>query len=166
MVSIYVSLLFTGYSKPFNIRVHTDSLEGTSIPSESANRGFCFNYVQQPCNSATGKWVHLTISTNLTQSTLIAKSSNWGFCFNPATLKLENDFTSFRFILITDYTLIITYLHLCTLFRLFKTLSNRSAYRWRWKQFISRWDKQSRILLQLCPTTMQLIYWIDEHINY
>lgn len=49
------SVPVTSYSKPFNIRVHTDSLEGTSSPSESANRGFCFNYVQQPCNSATGK---------------------------------------------------------------------------------------------------------------
>ena len=27
-----------GYSKPFNIYVHTDSLEGSSSPAESSNR--------------------------------------------------------------------------------------------------------------------------------
>ena len=43
------------YSKPFNIRVHTDREEGNSNPAEASNRGFCFQYVQQPCNSATGK---------------------------------------------------------------------------------------------------------------
>jgi len=42
------------YSKPFNIYVHTDSLEGSSSPAESSNRGFCLNYVQQPCTSSTG----------------------------------------------------------------------------------------------------------------
>jgi len=42
------------YSKPFNIYVHTDSLEGSSAPVESNNRGFCLNFVQQPCTSTTG----------------------------------------------------------------------------------------------------------------
>merc|ERR1711953_343802 len=42
------------YSKPFNIYVHTDSLEGSSSPAESNNRGFCLNYVQQPCTSSVG----------------------------------------------------------------------------------------------------------------
>jgi len=42
------------YSKPFNIYVHTDSLEGSSSPAESSNRGFCINYVQQPCTSGAG----------------------------------------------------------------------------------------------------------------
>jgi len=50
-----VSVPVSSYSKPFNIRVHTDSLEGSTTPAESSNRGFCLNYVQQPCNSATGK---------------------------------------------------------------------------------------------------------------
>merc|ERR550532_3154491 len=49
------SVPVSSYSKPFNIRVHTDSLEGSTTPAESSNRGFCLNYVQQPCNSATGK---------------------------------------------------------------------------------------------------------------
>ena len=51
--------VFTGYSKPFNIRVHTDATEGSSSPAEASNRGFCFTYVQQPCNSSTGKWFHV-----------------------------------------------------------------------------------------------------------
>ena len=58
------------FSKPFNIYVHTDSLEGSSSPAESSNRwlkysfqvwilkycfrGFCLNYVQQPCTSGAG----------------------------------------------------------------------------------------------------------------
>ena len=42
------------YSKPFNIYVHTDSLEGSSSPAESSNRGFCLNFVQQPCTSGAG----------------------------------------------------------------------------------------------------------------
>ena len=41
-------------TKPFNIYVHTDSVEGTSIPFETLNRGFCLNFVQQPCNSSAG----------------------------------------------------------------------------------------------------------------
>lgn len=43
------------FSKPFHIYVHTDSLEGSSSPAESSNRGFCLNFVQQPCTSSTGK---------------------------------------------------------------------------------------------------------------
>merc|ERR1712014_385807 len=42
------------FSKPFSIYVHTDSLEGSSSPPESLNRGFCLNYVQQPCTSSSG----------------------------------------------------------------------------------------------------------------
>ena len=45
---------FPGYSKPFQISVHTDGAESSSSPAETNNRGFCFNYVQQPCNSSTG----------------------------------------------------------------------------------------------------------------
>ena len=47
------SVPVTSYSKPFNIRVHTDSTEGSTTPAEASNRGFCLNYVQQPCKSAT-----------------------------------------------------------------------------------------------------------------
>ena len=48
------AILFSGYSKPFNIRVHTDGAEGSSSPAETNNRGFCFKFVQQPCTSTTG----------------------------------------------------------------------------------------------------------------
>ncbi len=40
--------------KPFVINVHTDSLEGGAATAESSNRGFCLNYVQQPCSTSTG----------------------------------------------------------------------------------------------------------------
>ena len=46
--------LFAGFMKPFLISVHTDSLEGSSAPAESNNRGFCLNYVQQPCTASVG----------------------------------------------------------------------------------------------------------------
>merc|ERR1712032_950288 len=42
------------YAKPFHIYVHTDSVEGSSSPPETLNRGFCLNFVQQPCTSSTG----------------------------------------------------------------------------------------------------------------
>ena len=42
------SIPVTSFSKPFNIRVHTDDVEGTA---EDANRGFCFDFVQQPCTT-------------------------------------------------------------------------------------------------------------------
>ncbi|XP_068229286.1 uncharacterized protein [Palaemon carinicauda] len=35
--------------KPFVLVYHTDDREQTSVPTESNNRGFCLNYVQQPC---------------------------------------------------------------------------------------------------------------------
>ena len=44
----------TGYSKPFVLNVHSDSQEGNSVPAESANFGFCLNFVQQPCTSSSG----------------------------------------------------------------------------------------------------------------
>ncbi|XP_076057013.1 uncharacterized protein LOC143034597 [Oratosquilla oratoria] len=37
------------YIRPFRIVYHTDSAESSSTPSESGNRGFCLDYVQQPC---------------------------------------------------------------------------------------------------------------------
>ncbi|ROT76560.1 hypothetical protein C7M84_004855 [Penaeus vannamei] len=37
------------YVKPFVLIYHTDATEGSAVPSEESNRGFCLNYVQQPC---------------------------------------------------------------------------------------------------------------------
>ena len=39
-----------GFRTPFNIYVHTDNAEGTSAQAETMNRGFCLDYVQQPCS--------------------------------------------------------------------------------------------------------------------
>ena len=49
----------SGFMKPFNIYVHTNSAESTSsttnpTPTDTGNIGFCLNYVQQPCTSTTG----------------------------------------------------------------------------------------------------------------
>ncbi|XP_064120934.1 uncharacterized protein LOC135225587 isoform X1 [Macrobrachium nipponense] len=35
--------------KPFVLVYHTDDKEETSVPTENDNRGFCLDYVQQPC---------------------------------------------------------------------------------------------------------------------
>ncbi|XP_023335594.1 uncharacterized protein LOC111706787 isoform X2 [Eurytemora carolleeae] len=43
------------YTKPFNIYVHTDSTESSSSPAETNNRGFCLNFIQQPCIASSGK---------------------------------------------------------------------------------------------------------------
>ena len=40
--------------KPFNIFVHTNNVE-TTTDTDTANTGFCFDFVQQPCVSSTGK---------------------------------------------------------------------------------------------------------------
>ncbi|XP_037789212.1 uncharacterized protein LOC119584592 [Penaeus monodon] len=37
------------YVRPFVLIYHTDATEGGAVPSEESNRGFCLNYVQQPC---------------------------------------------------------------------------------------------------------------------
>lgn len=37
------------YVKPFFLVYHTDATEGSASPPELNNRGFCLNYVQQPC---------------------------------------------------------------------------------------------------------------------
>ncbi len=47
-------LIESGYVKPFVINVHTDGFEGGSNPAETLNRGFCLNYVQQPCTTSVG----------------------------------------------------------------------------------------------------------------
>ncbi|XP_040576960.1 uncharacterized protein [Lepeophtheirus salmonis] len=48
------SVPVNSFSKPFNVFVHTDGSEGTSSPSDSSNRGFCLNFIQQPCTSSLG----------------------------------------------------------------------------------------------------------------
>ena len=35
---VHICIFILGFSKPFNIYVHTDSLEGSSAPAESLNR--------------------------------------------------------------------------------------------------------------------------------
>jgi len=43
------------FSKPFVLRVHTDSFEGTpDQDTDFSNRGFCLDFVQQPCTSVFG----------------------------------------------------------------------------------------------------------------
>ncbi|XP_071534346.1 uncharacterized protein [Panulirus ornatus] len=37
------------YVKPFMLVYHTDGTEGSAAPTELNNRGFCLDYVQQPC---------------------------------------------------------------------------------------------------------------------
>ena len=37
------------YSRPFELRFHSDSAEVSSTTPETGNLGFCLNYVQQPC---------------------------------------------------------------------------------------------------------------------
>ena len=43
-----------GFTTPFTIAVHTDATEGGATPPELNNRGFCLDYVQQPCGAPTG----------------------------------------------------------------------------------------------------------------
>ncbi len=55
-ISGYANLILhwiSGYAKPFTIHVHTNAIEGTQSVVESKNRGFCLNYVQQPCTTST-----------------------------------------------------------------------------------------------------------------
>ena len=44
----------SGFRAPFNIYVHTDAKEGTGTPAETLNRGFCLDFVQQPCSTTNG----------------------------------------------------------------------------------------------------------------
>lgn len=39
---------FTGTVKPFRLWFHTDNVEA---PVDVGNRGFCLNYIQQPCTN-------------------------------------------------------------------------------------------------------------------
>ena len=43
------SMIVYSFTKPFILRVHTDSTEGTAPQPESNNRGFCLNFMQKPC---------------------------------------------------------------------------------------------------------------------
>ncbi len=45
--------LISGFSTPFVINVHTNAVEGSGSPADTNNRGFCLNYIEQPC-TATG----------------------------------------------------------------------------------------------------------------
>ena len=46
------SLIFlAGYAKPFIVNVRTNAVEGSGSPADTNNRGFCLNYVQQPCTA-------------------------------------------------------------------------------------------------------------------
>lgn len=40
--------MFTGSVRPFRLSFHTNSVE---MPTDMGNRGFCLNYIQQPCNA-------------------------------------------------------------------------------------------------------------------
>ena len=44
----------SGFRTPFNVVVHTNSIE-TTTDGDTNNRGFCLDYVQQPCSTVTGK---------------------------------------------------------------------------------------------------------------
>jgi hypothetical protein len=46
--------IFSGFAKPFVINVHTNAVEGSGSPADTSNRGFCLNYVEQPCTSSIG----------------------------------------------------------------------------------------------------------------
>ena len=51
---LIISYQFLGYVAPFNIYVHTDSQEGSAADVETMNRGFCLDYIQQPCSTIGG----------------------------------------------------------------------------------------------------------------
>lgn len=44
----YNNNIFVGTVKPFRLIFHTDSIEA---PNDIGNKGFCLNYVQQPCTT-------------------------------------------------------------------------------------------------------------------
>ena len=49
-----ITTIFSGFRTPFNLFVHTDNQENSSTTPETLNRGFCLNYVQQPCSTTNG----------------------------------------------------------------------------------------------------------------
>jgi len=56
---------FLGFSKPFIIQVHTNGVESSGSPADTNNRGFCLNYVEQPCTSTTTGWTCLLVTIAL-----------------------------------------------------------------------------------------------------
>lgn len=48
------SVAVMSFMKPFNIYVHTNNVE-TTTDTDTGNTGFCFDFIQQPCTSSTGK---------------------------------------------------------------------------------------------------------------
>lgn len=46
--------MFTGSVRPFRLSFHTNAVE---MPNDMGNRGFCLNYIQQPCN-ANNAWTY------------------------------------------------------------------------------------------------------------
>ncbi|KAK4325635.1 hypothetical protein Pmani_003804 [Petrolisthes manimaculis] len=43
------NVILFSYVRPFRIVYHTDATEGSASPAELNNRGFCLDFVQQPC---------------------------------------------------------------------------------------------------------------------
>ena len=46
--------LLSGFRRPFNVVVHTNDRESTT-DGDALNRGFCLDFVQQPCSTTSGK---------------------------------------------------------------------------------------------------------------
>ena len=53
-ISLY--FVFTGYSKPFNIRVHTDATEGSSSPAEASNLPWPASFTSLIRSSSSKGW--------------------------------------------------------------------------------------------------------------
>lgn len=47
-IILYLHILLTGSVRPFRLSFHTNAVE---MPNDMGNRGFCLNYIQQPCNA-------------------------------------------------------------------------------------------------------------------
>lgn len=41
-------IFIVGSVRPFRLSFHTNAVE---MPNDMGNRGFCLNYIQQPCNA-------------------------------------------------------------------------------------------------------------------
>ena len=54
LMLVLMLLHFSGFRTPFNIFIHTDSQEGSAATAETLNRGFCLDFVQQPCSTTSG----------------------------------------------------------------------------------------------------------------
>ena len=47
-------VLLSGFRRPFTVVVHTNDKELTD-DGDALNRGFCLDFVQQPCSTTSGK---------------------------------------------------------------------------------------------------------------